>query len=479
MFPEIKVLQDEIQLYNNIAEMGDHVGRLYATLEIYPSPRIYWEFEVIGNEVNQKGKLPRTTPANPLIGYNFYIDQPYIARDCSDYVTPLELVSGIAGQARYGEINNAIHKAVFYIPNARFQSRNLFGQQKIEKYLKTKKGDFNAGVEGRLIDTPLDDTWHVRLETYQNALDWLDENKSNIGTKITTIGVLYTPMADDVKFVDYPTISLKEAQNYVDILCILLSYVNGGYIGPIYIESRSHVSEPSEIAHQSAIALAHRITPLELLGRSWLAFDSDLESYLSCFSTLKRMQNDSPWRETFGIILAWYFQAIQPENRQLSGKQWPIVANALGTALERLSYTILVLEEEDSTTREKNEALFTTGDNKLFKKYWKDVLKKDKISRTGKRLQLLLERIGITLERGFWDVNEVKDFLEVRNEATHPKKGNVKEENIFYLLDRATQWVDETLLWRLGYSSTYWARTVDGWQSTQPRYDLNNRNPKW
>ncbi len=145
------------------------------------------------------------------------------------------------------------------------------------------------------------------------------------------------------------------------------------------------------------------------------------------------MQQTPAWAEAFDVILAWYFQAIQPENGQI-GKLWPIVANAVGTALERLSYTILVLEENDPVMKDKMETLFS-GQQKLMRKHWN----LDNISPTGKRLQLLLERIGLTQNRGFWDTNEVKSFLEVRNEATHPKEGTVERRKFPYLLSRATQ----------------------------------------
>lgn len=45
------------------------------------------------------------------------------------------------------------------------------------------------------------------------------------------------------------------------------------------------------------------------------------------------------------------------------------------------------------------------------------------------------------------------------------------------VIQRATQWVDEVLLWRIGYSSNYLDRS-DGY-GIQPRYDISKRNPDW
>ena len=38
------------------------------------------------------------------------------------------------------------------------------------------------------------------------------------------------------------------------------------------------------------------------------------------------------WKESFELILDWYYQAIQPESSQLIRKSWPIIANAVGAA---------------------------------------------------------------------------------------------------------------------------------------------------
>jgi hypothetical protein len=42
------LLKDEVELYNNFAQSGDCSGRLQAKLQVYPAPRILWEFESLG-----------------------------------------------------------------------------------------------------------------------------------------------------------------------------------------------------------------------------------------------------------------------------------------------------------------------------------------------------------------------------------------------------------------------------------------------
>ncbi|MCI0627484.1 MAG: hypothetical protein L0387_38535 [Acidobacteria bacterium] len=470
MLPRIEPLVDTIRLYNNFARMGTHQGRLTVDLEVNPSPLIKWEFEVLGDAVVQSGMLTR---ACPIEGYRVKIDHPAATSDFHDFEAPLERLAGVSREFIFGSLDNEIHSVCFYIANARFQSRNVVGQKRIEKILRIEKEEIDDGDEGRVIDAELMNGWYVRIETRRKALDWLKERKSNVGTRTTTLGVLQSRMPPDMKFTDYPMLPLRTAVGYVETLCILLSFVNGGCLGPIYIEGVRYPIGPQKLACPDAVAFAYKTTPVELLGQSWLAMDSDLEAYINCFPTLFRMMSSEAWKEGLGVVLAWYFQAIQPEHSHSPRKQWPIVANALGTALERLTYTILVLEEDDPSQRTKLETLFSRGGT--YKKFWT----LNGVTRTAKRLETMLERIGLTRNRGCWDTKEVSSFLEVRNQATHPKKGSMEDARIPGCLALATQWVEEILLWRLGYRDKYWSRTDDGWQSTLPRYDLSTRNPNW
>jgi hypothetical protein len=473
MFPDIKLLQSNITLYNNLACYKEHQGRLSSRLEVFPLPQILWDFEVIGEEVKQKGGLRTGYPMLPLRGYQFVIEQPLPTMDTHNYVVPLESLSGIANEALFGDLGFRGHSFRFYLPNTRFQSISLFGQQRIEKHHQIGSEEIGTEPGGRRVEAKLDDTWRITLRTTEEALTWLNEQKNNIGTQITAFGILHSAQGDQVKFVDYPTLTLREAETYIQTLSGLLSFLNGGYTGALFIETGHYYSPGESVTPPSALALTPRVTPLELLGTSWCTYDSDLSAYLSCFQSLRRMLAQSPWNETYGLVLSWYFQAVQPEIMS-GGKMWQIVANALGTALERLSYTILVLEENDPLQKEKLEILFSPNIQKA-KKVWG----LGETSPSVKRLQLLLERIGISLNRGFWDVNEIREFVEVRNEATHPKKGDVNRNDIGRILEQATQWVYEVILWRLGYPGNYLIMTAPGRQSIPCRYDLNSRNPNW
>jgi len=470
MLPKVAPLIDAVRLYNNFARMGKHAGHLSVDLEVYPTPQIKWHFEVLGDEVIRSGNL---SDSFPLEGYQFKIEHPVVTSSHHDSITPLESLNGMTTQANFGDPDNDCHTVIFYLPNALFQARNHFGQKRIRKTLRLGKRKIEEKEdEGRVIDSELVYGWSVSIETRREALDWCDDFKSNVGTRITTRGALYARMSPKANLAAYPTISLRTAIDYIETLCVLLSYVNGGYIGPLYVEGKSYKTEPQSYVRSDAVAFAYKTTPIELLGRSWLAMDSDLEAYISCFSTLHRMLTGSVWIEALPVTLAWYFQAIQPDGPHSSSKEWPIVANALGTALERLSYTILVLEEDDPSEKEKFETLFSQGND--YKRYWR----LDDVSRTAKRLHILLERIGFTNAHCL-DIKEVRNFLKVRNEATHPKTAHVNQATIPYYLSMATQWVEEILLWRLGYNGKYWSRFRDGWQSTAPRYDLRTRHSTW
>ena len=150
------------------------------------------------------------------------------------------------------------------------------------------------------------------------------------------------------------------------------------------------------------------------------------------------------------MILSWYFQAIQPQSNRV-GKPWPIIANALGAALERLSSIIL---ENEMNMRGLNGS--------------------------ADRIEHLLDKIGITAARGYNDINNIKDFIKIRNNATHPKvRGRYTHPQISQVLLRAIQWVEEILLWRLGYNGKYQDRTQPYPTSIENRYDLGTRDPNW
>jgi hypothetical protein len=82
-----------------------------------------------------------------------------------------------------------------------------------------------------------------------------------------------------------------------------------------------------------------------------------------------------------------------------------------------------------------------------------------------KRLQLLLERIGLTQARGYNDIDDVQSFLDVRNDAVHPRVGSMTLSSAGSTSIRAIQWIDEVLLWRFGYSSEY----LDRYKKVHPQ----------
>jgi hypothetical protein len=177
------------------------------------------------------------------------------------------------------------------------------------------------------------------------------------------------------------------------------------------------------------------------------------------------------WKDTFDFVLNQYFQAT----RRMT---WEIRASAAGAALERLSYTILVEEEIDTTKKANYELLFDISKTQDAKRHWKSpkYQKTDQkyLSVTGIRLSLLLERIGLS---GDINPDKIQSFLDVRNDAVHPRVGTMTDEQRWPLIKQAIQWIDEILLWRIGYNGEYLDRIQR--ISTNPRYDLSLRDSHW
>ncbi len=454
--PHELLLKHTIELYNNIASSGDCVGRLQVKLQVFPSPRIIWEFESLGDKAcepeEKDGELK-----NPLTGSWFFVDEPFVSsRGWGTLVRqPRVRMKGLARDARYGDLSIQAHSIRFYLPNAQFQRISFEGQGRIEKVIrvehKEKSWDIGQGTGGRFVTIPLDDSWTIHLETNQEALDWLDPQQENLGTLITTSGRLYHPKEDNMRAQETheaPSLSMDDALSKITTLAFLLSFANGGYLGPLYVEALRRNGDEFE---HSARVLAYRTTPLEQIGTTWLTTDSDLEAYIECYPAFDRMGGVTPWKESFDLILKWYFQAIQPQDAQSRGKPWPIVANAVGAALERLAVAILVKE------------LGIRG-----------------LGTPTERTRCLLKQIGISKGRGYNDIDFVQTFIGIRNDATHPTPNiSVTDDRRNRVLNLAIQWVEETLLWRLGYNGEYRDRSREHYAVTGPRYDLSTRKPDW
>jgi len=479
------ILKEKVKLYNNLATINDCQGRLSAELEIYPTPRVIWEFEVLGEP---KGKFPYGAgwgidSLDSFTGYSFLIEKP-ICTGSSSSIGPLEALRGITKQAVFGELQHSANSFIFYLPNTQFH-RKRARQSCIIKSLKDSSNNKEValGEEGRYVASSIDDVWDVRLEIGKAALEWLNPRNENIGTFITTIGQLRQSGFDASNpqtFSNSKVITLHDALKRIKYLCWLFSYANGGYIGPLYIEGYQAPQDESDTRHLScAIAIESRTTPLERIGHSWLTESSDLNKFLSCFSTFERMMQIPEWEETFSFTLAQYFQAIQPDQ-----VGWAIRASAIGVALERLTYMILVEEETDTQKKDEYKLLFNNqkngGERRSYQQRWNrsEYQKKDgkQLSQTGIRLVCLLERIGITR---YQDADDIQALLNVRNDAVHPISSEMTLERRSQIIEKAIQWIDEVLLWRIGYDGKYLDRSQTWEDSIVPRYDLELRNSDW
>jgi len=80
------------------------------------------------------------------------------------------------------------------------------------------------------------------------------------------------------------------------------------------------------------------------------------------------------------------------------------------------------------------------------------------------RIEHLHIRIGLSV-----DTSVIENFVKIRNNSTHAKSNPIPLNEIQQreVVLKAVQWVDEVILWRLGYSGI------------NPRYDLSLRDSSW
>ncbi|TVP56309.1 MAG: hypothetical protein EA343_24230 [Nodularia sp. (in: Bacteria)] len=484
MLPQDKdlILKQKVKLYNNIGKMSDCEGRLLAELEVYPTPRIIWEFEILGEmNCNVFNKIPgQIHELNPLTGHNFYIEKYGFFGEIINDFGALKAKRGFTNQVFYDDIEAEAHTFVFYLPNAIFHHKSL-NQTELKKIVIDTETNLEieekSSLEGYYIESVIDDIWSIQLQVNKDALEWLKPENRNTGTLITTFGVLYQQKSIQAKNVsELQSLTLKSAIERIQSFSHFLSFANGGYTAPLYIQGDNYTHNQSSFEKTPcAVALVSQTTPVEQLGESWVMGSSDLKVFMACFHSFERMMQNLYWQETFRFVLNQYFQAIRPK------MTWEIKASAAGAALERLSYTILVEEETDATRKAQCELLFDITQGNIAKSRWNlgRGAGQENISVTGKRLKLLLEHIGLTKSRSYNDIDDVPLFLGVRNDAVHPRVGAMTIGERWKLINQAIQWIDEVLLWRLGYNGEYLDRVRGMETSTNPRYELSLRDLNW
>ena len=495
------ILAEKLVIFNNVAAIGQcKGGRLLAELQIYPSPRISWNFETLGRRPIGFPSIGNNLSSQKFTGYSFDLEKLAITQIYESVLGVLS-ATGNATEAVWGDPNTPAHTFHFCLTNTQFQFKCL-NQDKLELEIYERKlGSAEEPLpqgrqeEGRFVEANLDSTWAVKLEVRKEALRWLDPQQRNIGTMLTCWGELYQSKRAEVTddFLDsLITIKLLEAEERLKSLSQLLSYANGGFISPIFIDGELYSMQDGHLeikTSSSKVTTNYRITPIELLGSSWFIESSDLKGYIACLTTLENMFGSGTWKETFYFVLVQYFQAIRYGD-------WQLAASATGAALERLSYEILVEDEINSTQKTQCKLLFDVSKSKQAKQAWNLGRNpgQENISITGKRLRLLIERIGLTISRGFNDTQIVQTFLNVRNDSVHPRVSSMTLNDRWRVITQAMQWIDEVLLWRLCYDGKYLNRIAMASMSfpaagspaptvhsltTDPRYDLALRDPTW
>ncbi|MEH2055300.1 MAG: hypothetical protein V7K97_03795 [Nostoc sp.] len=215
--------QKDVELFNNIGNLDDIEGRLTVWLTINPTPRLHWEFEAARGEYNFD--CLSFSPPNKLNSW-----------DASDPLLVVEKPTftfrggrrrqsrGYAEQVVYGDIKSNAHYFDFYLPNTDFL-REATGSNlvAITKALKCESFKVEIGSD-----------WSVEFSTNQEALDWLKPEVQNRGSMITLKIRLFQTKQPSTEIHDLLNISLSDSSKMLSYLCLMLSYINGGYIKPVY-----------------------------------------------------------------------------------------------------------------------------------------------------------------------------------------------------------------------------------------------------
>ncbi|MBI5824314.1 MAG: hypothetical protein HZB18_09825 [Chloroflexi bacterium] len=454
------ILKDKLTIYDNRAKSGDSLGRLSVTYDIYPAPAIFWEFETESRAIDlpkydEKGNL-----ISPFECVYFNLLDPFLypTDELEAHLSLGRRMTGSTTRAIIGDQTVTGKSFTFFLPNAKFQEAGILGKNFVVKEIIYKKSketeeseeleEFGGNFREGFLEASIGNGVTLKMQTPIESIDWLRKRRS-IGTYITTHGEL---------FVDND-ISINDAADLLDDVAFLLSFANGGSIAPLVVK----MDQSNFDMEYPTVYTSFAIDPIEHIAGTWLDKQSDIDDLLKCFPSFQKMLQSDHWKDNYWLILMWYFQAIQPSGIQIKGKPWPVVANALGAALEKLASIILVDEQKISKTQFKKLTL------------------EDEIRE-------LLRAIGINNIGPKYDTHDPEHgaqdavwwFKELRNDATHPKsnrKWTGEEANI--ILDNAIQWVEEILLWRLGYKGGYSDRSRNNKFIPSPRYKIELRDASW
>lgn len=451
------LLKDKFAIYNNLATSGDSSGRLSINFNIYPAPTIFWEFET-GSKDDPKPKYDGSGKLSlPFMGK--FLNMPDARAGSSDEISVHKaigyLLVGSTPRVVIGDETLVGKSFSFYLPNAAFQEvgeRTNFRTREVFFGYSQNSRELGDSFREGFAKMSIENEFTLSVNTPRESINWLKSrySRKSVGTYLTTLGNLEVDNA----------ISIYDAKKMLDDITFLLSFANGGFIAPLVVEMQDQGFEKE----YPSIYSAHIIDPVEHIMSTWFDSESDIVKLLECFPAFQKMLRDEPWKNNFHTVLTWYFQAVQPSKVQQIGKPWHVAANALGATLEKLASIILV-----------DEIHIVSGAD--FRKKWS----------LERRIKELLQAIGIT-EIMEYDTetqeNGVKDviwwFAKMRNDATHSQRDYIwTEEKVNIIGRNAIQWIEEILLWRLGYRGEYRDRSHGDESSTLPRYNLALRDPSW
>lgn len=443
--PSLSELQtaDVIRVYNNAATWDGNRGRLLVDWKTTPVPQIHFDFEVIGD-------LPDEYPESNIIegsGIKLHDVRSYLRSQQKNGHSTIWAMMGNAARIILGEADDAYHLFTVLLPNLKLHEISYDKQEFIDRHLIERGKDEErdsvtfARTEKKKLELTLANGWNIAFETKEENLEWL-RNQSSKGTRLTTVMSVSLPQSE--------AMTLRQFEEFAVDFCYLLSFANGGVVNPAFIEALEIVRGDHIKINKSISIPCYYISEMQQCGFNWFAQDTDMVQYLNCFTSLQKMLKNDTWKNAWSIIQIWYFQAIQP-NHYGYYKPWNIRANALGAIFETLFFVIGVEELGFAKKRVRPSGKRT---NKTL----------------AEKMIELIHYTGTPFSEG-----TIRDFVKIRNIATHPSS---QEPSHIFLVNEAQTWVEEIILWRLGYEGHYRPTWMNG-QSTQSHWDLSKRLTNW
>jgi hypothetical protein len=409
-------------IYNNIGTFDNKQGRLTVGYKAGSISQINWEFETLSSYVDNFGIFSDRDRMSNLSIKGKGLKFGTVRVDSLGS----SVVRGFVSHVRLNDTKRSCQDWRLYFVNLRCDMKNSSGNR--ANYVR-EGSERSARILHTETECDYKKGFKVILSTPNSLIK--DAKSGSIDEfTFTSVIQIYDPNLKR-------GISSKEILKISKCITFMMRFASGGYTYPLSIEGFQ--VKDGMVSDKTHIYSTGKVSRMSEFSDTWFSDSSDMGLYLSNIPKLMNLYYKQSLETDLEVCLLWYIQSLQ-------ASEIPVVANALGAGIEKLSYLFLVkangfLSEDD--WQRKNSL-----DARIFE---------------------LCNHLSI---RELVNIRAVKDFVDVRNESTHAKKrvgGKIDQSRA---IREVILIFEEAMLSLIGYKGSYYNR-CNGKTTVSPRYQIH------